>query len=245
MPRPRPEGPQLAKTEDSCIQWWEVGTRRRVSTGTADERRARQSLADFEAKLERHPVKLALAEALDRYASNRATKVVALVRLKAAVIALKRGLGDLRVDQVNQSQWDRYAECRVTRPPARAKDQSKHEPVAVSTGTLRREFNVLRAALRLAWKDDFLLKPPTLAPPPDSAPRDRFITKAEARKLLAACETAHVTTFLALAFFTGARKGSILSLTWNQVDFQTGMIDFQEPGRRLTNKRRSIVPIND
>ena len=62
--------------------------------------------------------------------------------------------------------------------------------------------------------------------------------------MVAAAETPHVQVFLALALYTGARKGSILSLTWEQVNFQTGMIDFNEPGRRITDKRRSIVPIN-
>src|SRR6185437_13175099 len=41
----------------------------------------------------------------------------------------------------------------------------------------------------------------------------------------------------------GARKGSILSLTWDRVNFQTGMIDFNEAGRQITTKRRAIVPI--
>ncbi len=168
---------------------------------------------------------------------------MALSRSKEAAVALKAVFGDLRVDQVSQSQWDRYAANRVTQPPARSKDKATHKPRPVSPGTLRREFNVLRAALRLAWRDGFLVKPPTLEPPADSAPRDRFLTKIEARKLLDACETAHVRVFMALAFTTGARKSSILSLTWDRVNFQTGMIDFQEPGRTLTKKRRSIVPI--
>lgn len=242
MPRPRPEGPKLELYRGRwSIVWWEAGSRRRVSTGTANERRARQSLADFEARLERQPLKSSLAEALDRYTVSRETKVEAVDRMKHAVTVLKAGMGDLRVDQISQAQWDRYVTNRVTRPPRHLKGEHVGRPV--STGTLRREFNVLRAALRQAWKDGYLLKPPTLDAPADSAPRDRFMTKAEARRLLDACETAHVRVFLALAFTTGARKGSVLSLTWDRVNFQTGMIDFQEPGRTLTKKRRSIVPI--
>lgn len=244
MPRPRPEGPRLEQYRGRwCIVWWDNGSRRRISTGTTDERRARQSLADFETKLERHPLKLSLAEALDRYVKARATKVESFKRLKFAAEALERGMGHLRVDQINQTQWDRYAADRVTRPPIRG-DPTKHKPRAVATGTLRREFNVLRAALRRAWKDGYLIKPPSIEAPAEGAPRDRYLTKDEARRLIAACVTPHVRMFTALAFFTGARKGSVLSLKWDQVNFQTGMIDFHEPGRRLTNKRRSIVPIN-
>lgn len=246
MPRPKPTGPKLELHRGKwCIAWWDGGTRRRISTGTADERGAKQSLADFEAKLERRPLKLAVSDALDRYTTAREKKVVALSRLKEAAVALKLGLGHLRVDQVDQVQWDRYADNRVTRPPARAKNKAAHVPRRISPGTLRREFNVLRAALRMVWKGGFLAKPPTLEPPADSAPRDRFLTKGEARRLLdAATGAPHVRVFLALAFFTGARKGAILSLPWSRVNFETGVIDFGEPGRKLTNKRRSIVPMN-
>ncbi len=104
---------------------------------------------------------------------------------------------------------------------------------------------MLRAALRLAWKDGFLPRPPSLTPPGDSQPRDRYLSKDEARALIAACVTAHVKVLLSIALFTGARKGSILALTWDRVNFATGMIDFQEPGRRITAKRRAIVPMNN
>lgn len=54
MPRPRPVGPKLERYRGRwCIAWWEGDTRRRVSTGAADERGARQALADFEAKSRR------------------------------------------------------------------------------------------------------------------------------------------------------------------------------------------------
>jgi integrase len=71
------------------------------------------------------------------------------------------------------------------------------------------------------------------------------LSKLEAKALLASCKTPHVKTFVALAVYSGARKGSILALQWRQVDFENGMIDFQEPGHRLTCKRRAIVPMTD
>lgn len=243
MPRPRPDEPHLQLYRGVyAIVFYDGNKRCRLSVGSSDEKVARQALADHEARVARHSNALTLAAALDRYVANRATKVEAVARMKDCCTALKRVLGPLRVDQINQVQWDRYAAARVTAPPRHSKPGT-HTPRPVSTGTLRREFNVLRAALRLAWKDDYLPKPPTLEAPADSAPRDRYLTKAEARAILAACVTPHVRTFCALAIFTGARKGSILSLTWDRVDFRTGIIDFQEPGRRITTKRRAIVPI--
>lgn len=166
---------------------------------------------------------------------------MAHARLEEAAKGLRDAMGPLRVDQVTQARWDRYAGERRTRPRPR---QKAHVPQPVSSGTLRREFNVLRAALRLAWKDKFLTHPPRLEPPPDSQPRDRYLTKDEARKLIAGARH-HVKVFVALALFTGARRSSILSLTWDRVNLGTGLIDFQEPGRPITKKRRSIVPMND
>ena len=243
MPRARPAGPKLEWYRGAWyVLWWDGDKRRRTATGTARETGARQFLADFEASLEAHPLKLTVAEALTRYSAHRKGKVVAHDRLDDAAGALRVGLGDLRVDQVTQGRWDTYAKHRVTRPRPNAKD---HKPRPVSSGTLRREFNVLRAALRRAWKDGYLPRPPELEVPADSAPRDRYLTKDEARRLIGAAVTEHVRLFVALAVQTGARKGSILALTWDRVDLRTRMIDFQEPGRQLTRKRRGITPITD
>lgn len=151
---------------------------------------------------------------------------------------LSRSMGHLRVDQVDQRAWDRYAATRFRKPTA-----VRPDPAPVSQGTLRREFNVLRATMRRARKDGFLPRPPEIEAPRDSAPRDRYLTKEEAKRLLDACTTEHVRTFMAIAIYTGARKGSILALTWDRVNWQTGMIDFQEPDKPITGKRRSIVPM--
>ena len=33
-------------------------------------------------------------------------------------------------------------------------------------------------------------------------------------------------------------------MTWNQIDFETGLIDFNAPDRPVTKKRRAVVPMN-
>ncbi|TCS32073.1 tyrosine-type recombinase/integrase [Acidomonas methanolica] len=239
MPRPKNENPHLEfRRGKHHIVWWEAGKRRRLSTGSADEERARQALVDFERALEKHPLNMLMSDAFERYIESRRGKVSALKRLQEAIVALDRAMGHLRVDQIEQRIWDQYAATRT-----RKRRKSEDVPVPVSNGTLRREFNVLRATMRRVWKDGFLIRPPTIEPPRDSAPRDRYLTKIEAKRLLDACETPHVRLFVALAIYTGGRKGSILALTWDRVNFQTGMIDFQEPGRVLTTKRRAVVPM--
>jgi hypothetical protein len=49
-------------------------------------------------------------------------KVMAVDRMRHAVTVLKAGRGDLRVDQISQTQWDRYVANRVTRPPRHLKE---------------------------------------------------------------------------------------------------------------------------
>ncbi|WP_158513392.1 tyrosine-type recombinase/integrase [Kozakia baliensis] len=166
---------------------------------------------------------------------SRRGKVQALKRLEEAVRPLAELMGHLRVDQIDQKQWDRCTTGRVRK--------TGNTTSPISSGTLRREFNVLRASLRRAWKDGFLVRPPEIEGPRDSAPRDRYLTKEEARRLTDVCETPHVKLFMALAVYTGARKGSILALTWDRVHWATNVIDFQEPGRPLTGKRRATVPM--
>ena len=221
------------------IIWYEHGTRRRISAGTANPTIARQSLADFEASLIHRPDILTVTEALSRYCASRDGKIMAHDRILQAAKHLAADIGPLRVDQMNQARWDGYRAGRITKPRPREFD---HKPRPVASGTLRREYTVLRAALRLAWKDGFLLKPPQIEPPAESQSRDRYLTKDEARALIQHAHTLHVRVFVALAIYTGARRGAILGLTWDRV--QNGIIDFQEPGRQLTAKRRSIVPVN-
>jgi integrase len=49
--------------------------------------------------------------------------------------------------------------------------------------------------------------------------------------------------FILLGLYTGRRKQTILSLRWPQVDLDSGLIDFEIPGRERTKKRRGKVPI--
>jgi integrase len=55
----------------------------------------------------------------------------------------------------------------------------------------------------------------------------------------------HLNLFIRLALGTGARHRAILGLTWDRIDFQTGVIDFRDPTTAETNKRRPRAPVND
>jgi integrase len=109
-----------------------------------------------------------------------------------------------------------------------------------SPSTIKTELEALRACLRWHYGKDA----PVITAPAPSKPRERYLTKEEADRLLASIETPHVRLFVTLALATGARMGAILDLTWDRVDFTHGTIDFRPAGRDVTNKRRVIVPMN-
>jgi len=73
-------------------------------------------------------------------------------------------------------------------------------------------------------------------------PRDRWLTKDEARALLTGCTEPHVRLFVILGLMTVARMSAILEAQWGQVDFEHQTIDY---GTGWGNKRRAIVPLND
>ena len=107
--------------------------------------------------------------------------------------------------------------------------------------TIRTELELLRACLKSHYGE---AAPPTWVPP-QSAPRDRFLTKEEVAKLLSHIATPHVRLFVILAVTTGARMSAILDLTWDRADIERGTIDYRPAGRHRTNKRRTVVPFND
>lgn len=120
---------------------------------------------------------------------------------------------------------------------AYAKERKK---LGYSPSTIKTDLELLRACLRWRYGDSA----PNLWMPPASPPRDRWLTKDEARALVDAAKSPHIKLFLILGLATGARAGAILDLTWDRIDFLHGTIDYRPPGRVQTNKRRTIVPMN-
>lgn len=117
-----------------------------------------------------------------------------------------------------------------------------------SHGTINRELSVLQAALRFSFKRgdiDFL---PAIQRLPSPPPRSKYLSRDEVSLLLGASKPyKEVHDFIQIALMTGQRKEAILSLTWEQVDFLTGLIDFNDPSMPLAHrrKRRGIVPMSE
>jgi integrase len=54
-----------------------------------------------------------------------------------------------------------------------------------------------------------------------------------------------VTIFACLGLDTGARQMAMMMLTWDRIDLRAGIIDYREPDKIISKKRRAVVPINN
>jgi integrase len=183
---------------------------------------------------------LTVAELWSIYEAKHVPTTAAPATLRYSWKNLEGHFGKLAVAEIDQTVVDDYEDARLE--------------AGAKTGTVRRELVTLRAMLnwhaspergrkRLLEKADV----PTFTLPDDSAPRDRWLTTDEIDRLLLASggSGVRVQMFLMIALETAARKQAIYDLTWDRVDFETGMIHFAVPGRAQTKKRRVSVPMSD
>jgi integrase len=117
-----------------------------------------------------------------------------------------------------------------------------------ANSTINRHRNTLRAALKHAVRDGKLKYAPFVPTLKVVGQKERWLLVEEAIRLYRAClgkRLRYMNLFVRLGLATGARHEALLSLTWDRVDFETGYIDFNVPGRVITKKRRPNAPTDD
>ena len=125
------------------------------------------------------------------------------------------------------------------------RDYTAHRRQTVKDGTIGTELRWLRTALNWALKEDWIARVPHIEVPPATPPRDRWLTREEADRLIEAAHTPHIRLFILIALHTAARSTAILELEWDRVDFERGRIDFNTKVRHFKAKGRAIVPMNN
>ncbi len=163
---------------------------------------------------------------LSRYYRDRLSEVRSPDAIRFAIAALDPRLGALYPDDLLPAVVRGYANERGASP-----------------GTILREIGVLRAALAWGVENRWIAQAPIISNPVKAPPpRDRWITRDEARHLIAACWEPHIRLFVILGLTTAARMGAILELKWAQIDLASRLVDYG-PGHG--RKRRAVVPLND
>ena len=118
-----------------------------------------------------------------------------------------------------------------------------------------RNFLALRLEGRHCNREGYLTIFPLLWMPPAPPPKDRWLTRQEAAKLIRTIRNTqsrverYLVPFILISLYSGARKRSVLALQWEpntdggHVDLERGLIDFNPVGRATTKKRKPRIPI--
>lgn len=164
---------------------------------------------------------------IDHHARPKGCNVPRVARAAANIMAFHGP--DRHPNTLRQADHRRYGEHRMAQ--------------GVKSPTVRRELTMLSAAINFDHAEDRLPQPIKIKMPPGSEPRRRFLTEAEMARVLEMPMAPRIYMFFMLAFSTAARSRAIEELTWDRVDFANGLMDYNVPGARRTNKRRAVLPI--
>lgn len=231
--------------------------RSRASTGCGpgDRGSAEKQLAAYLAKKHqpsrergRDPSEIHIANAMSIYATDRGPSISSPAELGQRMAALLKFFGTKKLGDITATLCRSYAAERG------------------SDSMARRELEDLRAASRHMWKEGHSTRPVTIWLPLKSAPRERWLTRSEAARLIWAAwryreiqkgiETdrrsrRHVARFILVGLYTGTRSSAICGAALTQaigrgfVDVEKGVFYRRAQGVAETKKRQPTIGIPD
>lgn len=220
--------------------WWvsyidSSGSRRKRKVEAYTRRQAMAALSALKTKAQKeqilgvkHVSEMSTAELFDRYKRYQRTRVrsTTFERLESILARLAAVLPG-RLKDISR---------------ATVADFISTEAERVSPGTVQKEVSVLKHTLRMAVEWEFIhINPADRARVPTVPEgRTRYLSPTELKSILEVAPK-WMKEPIALAAFTGMRKGELLGLRWRDVDL---------PGRRLylhatKNGSLRVVPLND
>jgi integrase len=254
----RRRGDSLAKAV-----WIIIDGKRHIATGCfkSQAREAEKRLAAYIAEKyqpTRHARdidRIYIADVLSIYLEDCGSRVVDQPKLERCVGRLNDYWGSKTLLEITA------AECRAF---------VKHRGKA---GGARADLETLRAAINHHSKENLHYGIVRVTLPPKGPPRDRWLTRSEAARLIWACwryrehqtvhrgdrkgcliatdkrPLRHLARFILIGLYTGTRAGAIASASpYRQeghafVDLDQGIFYRQTIGRRATNKRQTPAPV--
>lgn len=202
-----------------------------IRTGCAESDRAgaEKQLAEYLGKKHqpRPSANPLIADILVAYGKEHLIRTRSAKNAAYNVESLLRWWGTKSVADINPTNCQGYAETK-------------------SESAARRDLEVLRAAVRHwhKWHGP-LATVPSVIMPPKAEPRERWMTRDEAARLLwNARRTPHLRRFILLGIYTGSRSGVLLRLEWSWIDLKNGLMSRRAPGSsEAANKRAPKVKL--
>lgn len=244
----------------------------KVSTGCApsDRAGAEQALAVYIAgkyqvsrERGRHPSEIAIADVLTIYLKDVAPQQAREGEVKQRILKLAEWWGLKTLSEVNGRACRDYVQWRIAQPIRAAKPEKTGKPARLVTpAAVRRELEDLRAAINHHRKEGLCSEVVEVVLPEKSAPRERWLTRSEAARLLWSAwrfrevqkgvETKrhsrrHVARFILVGLYTGTRSSAICAASFSPeegrgwVDLERGVFYRRGEGVKQTKKRQPPV----
>jgi integrase len=210
MPQ-RSKGPRLylhPRSRDWVIRDGTVFTRTGCNEhdkATAEKRLGEYLASKYETKASPAPL---ILDMLALYGNEVAPYRKTARNVAYNITNLAKWWGDKRASDISAKTCRAYAATKTA--PAAAAD-----------------LKILRAAAKYWHKSEYgpLTFDPSFWIPKDNPPKERWLTKSEAARLLKAAKPSlHLRRFILIALHTGSRPGVVLSLTWQQIDLDHGIM---------------------
>lgn len=251
MPRPKSTVPWIDWRGGVAYASWYNGQRRRTERFSLRTRDPEEATARFAAFLTQGKdlygaakhTGLTWGQAFDDYiAEHVRVNVVDSVRAEDAIRNLRLFFDHRLVTDTDVPMVREYTAKRMTGEVSLRTKKGKPRPA--SAGTVKRELGTLLAAANheVKWKrlkrDDV----PVVEKPKTKRSKGLWLFHDELQALRAAADQ-KTRDFIDLCYFTAARRRSIETLTWFQVDLARGRINLAKSTDPETKKRKPIVPI--
>lgn len=225
-----PENYRIGKLGDRLtVSWWEDGKRQRYRLKTRDRKEAESEAITV---IQRERAKAAgstIDELWELYREEKKGRRIATT-MEFEWRGMKPFFGNLRPDQVTVAHCRAYTETR--------------RAMGKGDGTIWTELGHLRTVFRWSADRKLIAYAPPVERPSKPRPKERWLTRKEAERLVEAATAPHIKLAILLLLGTAGRIGAVLELTWDRIDFDAGTINLRatETGPR---KGRAFVAMND
>jgi len=215
-----------------------AGRSRRASLGTTDFEEAKQRLTDWFVNNQRpvnaKPEDVSLSSVLSSYYEHHGQHLKSVEAVRLGLRYWLEFYGDVSVAEISsivlQEQFHDWLRAR-----------------GQCNTTINRNLAIGQAAINRAWKRGEIKSCPhiPMLELGHQEPRGRPLASSEIRKLIEGAPSMHMVEFIYWMLGTAARPAAILELTWEQVDFENGIVRLNPVGRKQNKKRRPTVKLPD